>query len=207
MVRQFLTFCALTRTPNWTKTRGLTEHSYCPLLYRRLAGCRGGFHLNSKDRGYLEKWNFTKVLVARCSNTALYSHMLVVRAYTVGGWPCLNWMLTHIVPYCPYCRIAALNLTPQAFVYWARSTQKIAQCLHQVLGSKLNENTSQFTATTQITFPVVSEGNNTWEWSLQGYGDILNAAIHHMMYCRTPGPLVLPHFGNIDLLPLITIHI
>jgi hypothetical protein len=28
-----------------------------------------------------------------------------------------------------------------------------------------------------------------------------------MMYCRTPGPPISPHFGNIDLLPLITFHI
>jgi hypothetical protein len=26
------------------------------------------------------------------------------------------------------------------------------------------------------------------------------------MYCRTPGPIVSPNFGNIDLLPLITFH-
>ncbi len=47
----------------------------------------------------------------------------------------------------------------------------------------------------------------TWEWSLQGCGNISNAAIHYMMYCRTPGPPVWPHFGNIDLLTLITFHI
>ncbi len=40
----------------------------------------------------------------------------------------------------------------------------------------------------------------TWEWFWLWCGDILNAAIHHMMYCRPPGPRFSPHFGNIDLL-------
>jgi hypothetical protein len=36
--------------------------------------------------------------------------------------------------------------------------------------------------------------------SSQWCGDISDAAIHHMMYCRTPGPPVFPHFGNIESL-------
>jgi hypothetical protein len=42
---------------------------------------------------------------------------------------------------------------------------------------------------------------DTWVWFSLGCGDILIAAIHHMMYCRPPGPLVSPHFGDFNLLP------
>ncbi len=40
----------------------------------------------------------------------------------------------------------------------------------------------------------------TWERFWLRCGDILNATIHHIMYRRTPGPSVLPHFGNTDLM-------
>ncbi len=41
----------------------------------------------------------------------------------------------------------------------------------------------------------------TWEWFWLRCGDISNAAIHHMMYRRPPGPHVSPHFVYINALP------